>query len=133
MSYRRSKKHEYPDTWDFELEKEGNRLTEEVSLEPIFNLPIENTGGDLTMLKYNFEVIKNANIENRSQLSVVVGNTRSEISRTEIEEQPNFDKIEYLEDYKINKSLTNYLFMGGKVSVRYEFDESDNISQRDSG
>lgn len=36
-------KHEYPDTWDFELEKEANRLTEEVSLEPIFNLPIENT------------------------------------------------------------------------------------------
>ena len=36
-------KHEYPDTWDFELEKEGNRLTEEVSLEPIFNLPIENS------------------------------------------------------------------------------------------
>ena len=83
------------------------------------------------MLKYNFEVIKNANIENQFQLSVVVGNTGSEISRTEIEEQPNFDKIEYLEDYKINKSLTNYLFMGGKVSVRYEFDESDNISQRE--
>lgn len=35
-------KIEYPDTWDFELEKEENRLTEEVSLEPIFNLPIEN-------------------------------------------------------------------------------------------
>ena len=66
------------------------------------------------MLKYNFEVIKNANIENQFQLSVVVGNTGSEISRTEIEEQPNFDKIEYLEDYKINKSLTNYLFMGSK-------------------
>lgn len=83
------------------------------------------------MIKYTFEGIKNVNIENEFQLSVVVGNIGSEISRTEIEEQPNFEKIEYLEDYKINKSLTNYLFMGGKVSVRYEFDENDNISQRD--
>ena len=83
------------------------------------------------MLKYTFESIKNVNVENEFQISVVKGNIGAEISRTEIEEQPNFDKIQYLDDYKINKSLTNYLFMGGKVSVRYEFNESDNISQRD--
>lgn len=34
-------KIKYPDTWDFELEKETG-LREEVSLEPIKNLPIEN-------------------------------------------------------------------------------------------
>ena len=34
-------KIEYPDTWDFELEKETG-LREEVSLEPIENLPKEN-------------------------------------------------------------------------------------------
>ena len=33
------------------------------------------------MIKYNFEVIKNVNIENQFQLSVVVGNIGSEISK----------------------------------------------------
>lgn len=82
------------------------------------------------MLKFNFELIKNANIQDEFQISIVKGNIGCEISRTEIHEQPNFDKIEYLDDYKINKSLTNYLFMEGKVKVSYEW-EADEISKAD--
>ena len=82
------------------------------------------------MIKYTFLAIKNINIENEFQLTVVKGNIGAEISRTEIAEQPNFDKIEYLDNYKINKSLTNYLFMEGKVKVSYEW-EADEISKAD--
>ena len=82
------------------------------------------------MIKYTFLGIKNVNIENEFQLTVVKGNVGAEISRTEIAEQPNFDKIEYLDDYKINKSLTNYLFMEGKVKVSYEW-EADEITKAD--
>ena len=83
------------------------------------------------MIEITFSGIKTFNIDNEFQLSVMKGDVGAKVSRTKLEEQPNFDKIEYLEDYKINKSLTNYLFMGGKVSVRYEYDENDGIQQRD--
>ena len=83
------------------------------------------------MIEFTVESIDGANIDGEFQLSILVAKTGQTISRTDISEQPNFDKIEYLEDYKINKSLNNYLFMKGKVKVCYEWDETNGIEQRD--
>lgn len=82
------------------------------------------------MIEVTFNGIKTFNIDNEFQLSVMKGDVGAKISRTKLEEQPNFDKIEYLDDYKINKSLTNYLFMEGKVKVSYEW-EGDEITKED--
>ena len=83
------------------------------------------------MIEFTVESIGGANIDGEFQLSILAAKTGQTISRTDISEQPNFDKIEYLEDYKINKSLNNYLFMKGKVKVCYEWDETNGIEQRD--
>ena len=83
------------------------------------------------MIEVTVESIDGANINGEFQLSILSAKTGQTISRTDISEQPNFDKIEYLEDYKINKSLNNYLFMKGKVKVCYEWDETNGIEQRD--
>lgn len=83
------------------------------------------------MITLSFNEVKAMNVENLFQLTVLKGNIGEEISRTEESEQIHFDKIEYLEDYKINKSLNNYLFMKGKVKVCYEWDETNGIEQRD--
>ena len=83
------------------------------------------------MIEFTVESIDGANIDGEFQLSILAAKTGQTISRTDISEQPNFDKIEYLEDYKINKSLNNYLFMKGKVKVCYEWDETNGIEQRD--
>ena len=83
------------------------------------------------MIEFTVESIDGANIDGEFQLSILSAKTGQTISRTDISEQPNFDKIEYLEDYKINKSLNNYLFMKGKVKVCYEWDETNGIEQRD--
>ena len=83
------------------------------------------------MIEFTVESIGGANIDGEFQLSILAAKTGQTISRTDISEQPNFNKIEYLEDYKINKSLNNYLFMKGKVKVCYEWDETNGIEQRD--
>ena len=83
------------------------------------------------MIEFTVESIGGANIDGEFQLSILAAKTGQTISRTNISEQPNFNKIEYLEDYKINKSLNNYLFMKGKVKVCYEWDEINGIEQRD--
>ena len=83
------------------------------------------------MIEFTVESINGANIDNEFEFTVLNAKARQTISRTHISEQPNFDKIEYLEDYKINKSLNNYLFMKGKVRVNYEWDETNGIEQRD--
>ena len=83
------------------------------------------------MIEVTVKSIDGANINGEFQLSILSAKTGQTISRTDISEQPNFDKIEYLEDYKINKSLNNYLFMKGKVKVCYEWDETNGIEQRD--
>ena len=83
------------------------------------------------MIEVTVKSIDGANIDGEFQLSILSAKTGQTISRTDISEQPNFDKIEYLEDYKINKSLNNYLFMKGKVKVCYEWDETNGIEQRD--
>lgn len=83
------------------------------------------------MLEFTVESISGANIDGEFELAILAAKTGQTISRTHISEQPNFDKIEYLEDYKINKSLNNYLFMKGKVKVCYEWDETNGIEQRD--
>ena len=83
------------------------------------------------MIEFTVESIGGANIDGEFQLSILAAKTGQTISRTNISEQPNFNKIEYLEDYKINKSLNNYLFMKGKVKVCYEWDETNGIEQRD--
>jgi len=83
------------------------------------------------MIEFTVESIGGTNIDGEFQLSILAAKTGQTISRTNISEQPNFDKIEYLEDYKINKSLNNYLFMKGKVKVCYEWDETNGIEQRD--
>ena len=75
------------------------------------------------MIEVTVKSIGGANIDGEFQLSILSAKTGQTISRTDISEQPNFDKIEYLEDYKINKSLNNYLFMKGKVKVCYEWDD----------
>lgn len=79
---------------------------------------------------FTMENIKMVNLDNEFQLTVLSAKNGQLISRHELDEQPNFDKIEYLDDYKINKSLTNYLFMEGKVKVSYEWEE-DEISKAD--
>ena len=83
------------------------------------------------MIEATVESIGGANIDGEFQLSILTAKTGQIISRTHISEQPNFNNIEYLEDYKINKSLNNYLFMKGKVKVSYEWDETNGIEQRD--
>jgi len=83
------------------------------------------------MLKFTVESINGANIDNEFEFTVLNAKAGQTISRTHISEQPNFEKIEYLEDYKINKSLNNYLFMKGKVRVNYEWQDSDGIAQKD--
>jgi len=79
---------------------------------------------------FTMENIKMVNLDNEFQLTVLSAKNGQLISRHELDEQPDFDKIEYLDDYKINKSLTNYLFMEGKVRVSYEWEE-DEISKAD--
>tara|TARA_A100001388_G_scaffold109824_1_gene80673 strand:+ start:296 stop:1000 length:705 start_codon:yes stop_codon:yes gene_type:complete len=79
---------------------------------------------------FTMENIKMVNLDNEFQLTVLSAKKGQLISRHEFDEQPDFDKIEYLDDYKINKSLTNYLFMEGKVKVSYEW-EADEISKAD--
>lgn len=83
------------------------------------------------MIEFTVKSITGANIDNEFEFNVISAKAGQTISRTHISEQPNFDKIEYLEDYKINKSLNNYLFMKGKVRVNYEWDETNGIEQRD--
>ena len=83
------------------------------------------------MIEFTVESINGANIDNEFEFTVLNAKAGQTISRTHISEQPNFEKIEYLEDYKINKSLNNYLFMKGKVKVCYEWDETNGIEQRD--
>ena len=79
---------------------------------------------------FTMENIKIVNLDNQFQLTVLSAKKGQLIKRHEFDEQPDFDKIEYLDDYKINKSLTNYLFMEGKVKVSYEWEE-DEISKAD--
>ena len=79
---------------------------------------------------FTMENIKMVNLDNEFQLTVLSAKNGQLISRHEFDEQPAFDKIEYLDDYKINKSLTNYLFMEGKVKVSYEW-EADEIAETD--
>ena len=69
--------------------------------------------------------------DNQIQVSPLIGNINEEITRENLEEQPHFDKIEYLEGFKINKSLNNYLFMKGKVEVSYDWDNEEGITQAD--
>ena len=83
------------------------------------------------MIEFTVESINGANIDNEFEFTVLNAKAGQTISRTHISEQPNFEKIEYLEDYKINKSLNNYLFMKGKVRVNYEWQDSDGIAQKD--
>ena len=79
---------------------------------------------------FTMENIKLVNIDNEFQLSVLSGKNGQLIRRAEFDEQPYFDKIEYLENYKIYKSLNNYLFMKGKIKIFYEW-ETDEIAQTD--
>ena len=79
---------------------------------------------------FTMENTKVLNIDNEFQLTVLSGKTGQKISRAEFDEQPYYDKIEYLENYKIYKSLNNYLFMKGKIKIFYEW-ETDEIAQTD--
>jgi len=74
---------------------------------------------------------KQTNIDDELEFTVLSAETGQTVTRHGLVEQPNYDKIEYLEDYKINKSLNNYLFMKGKVRVNYKWQDSDGITQRD--
>ena len=79
---------------------------------------------------FTMENIKWLNLDNEFQLTVLSAKNGQLISRHELDEQPNFDKIEYLDGYKINRSLNNYLFMQGKIKVSYEW-ETDEITKAD--
>ena len=81
-------------------------------------------------MKFTMESMTMVNFDNEFQLTFLSAKKGQLIKRHEFDEQPDFDKIEYLDDYKINKSLTNYLFMKGKVKVSYEW-EADEIAQTD--
>ena len=50
---------------------------------------------------FTMENTKVLNIDNEFQLTVLSGKTGQKISRAEFDEQPYYDKIEYLENYKI--------------------------------
>ena len=82
-------------------------------------------------MKFTVEWLSSLNIDDEFELSILNAKTGQEISRIDITEQPYFDKIEYLDSFKINKSLNNYLFMKGKVKVSYTWQNSDGIQQTD--
>ena len=48
------------------------------------------------MIEVTVKSIDGANIDGEFQLSILSAKTGQTISRTDISEQPNFDKIEYL-------------------------------------
>ena len=82
-------------------------------------------------MKFTVESLSSINIDNEFQLSFLKAKTGQLVSRHELDEQPKFEQIQYLDDYKINKSLNNYLFMNGKVKISYEWNEASGIEQRD--
>ena len=52
---------------------------------------------------FTMENIKMVNLDNEFQLTVLSAKNGQLVSRHELDEQPAFDKIEYLDGYKINK------------------------------
>lgn len=82
-------------------------------------------------MKLTMKGLSTINIDNEFQLSVLQAIPGQIVSRQALNEQPKFELIEYLDNFKINKSLNNYLFMSGKVKVSYEWNEADGIEQSD--
>ena len=57
------------------------------------------------------------NFDNEFQLTFLSAKKGQLIKRHEFDEQPDFDKIEYLDDYKINKSLTKKVKYRAQIST----------------
>ena len=74
---------------------------------------------------------KYLNVDDNFQLSFLKGNVGDLVIRHKLDEQPHFDKITYLDNYKIQKNLDNYILLNGKIKVSYEWQDDENISQQD--
>jgi len=70
-------------------------------------------------------------VDDTLQLSFLKGNVGDLLVRHKLEEQPHFNRIAYLDNYKIQKNLTNYILLNGKIKVSYEWQDDENINQQD--
>jgi len=82
-------------------------------------------------MKFTMKGFKYLNVDDNFQLSFLKGNVGDSVIRHKLEEQQHFDKIKYLDNYKIVQSLNKYILLNGKINVSYEWQDDENISQQD--
>lgn len=82
-------------------------------------------------MKFSMTGFKFLNIDDNFQLSFLKGNVGDLVMRHKLEEQPHFNRIAYLDNYKIQKNLNNYILLNGKIKVSYEWQDDENINQQD--
>jgi hypothetical protein len=71
-------------------------------------------------------------VSNELQYSIGIAKIGNEISRTEFNEQPHFDKLTYHPDNdKLVKRVNNYFILKGTIKNTWTFDEEDQISDED--
>lgn len=83
-------------------------------------------------LKINIDKWQHFFIDNVLQYSVGTANIGNEISRTQFNEQPHFEKLTYHPDNnKVAKRVNNYFILKGSIKNTWTFDEDDQISNDD--
>lgn len=82
-------------------------------------------------MKFTMTGFKFINVDDNFQLSFLKGNVGDLVMRHSLEEQSHFNKITYLDNYKIQKNLNNYIMLSGKIKATYEWQDDENISQQD--
>ena len=83
-------------------------------------------------LKINIDKWQHFFIDNELQYSVGTANIGNEISRTQFNEQPHFEKLTYHPDNnKVAKRVNNYFILKGSIKNTWTFDEDDQISNDD--
>ncbi len=82
-------------------------------------------------MKFTMKGFKYLNVDDNFQLSFLKGNVGDLVMRHKLDEQPHFNKLTYLDNYKIQKNLNNYILLNGKIKVSYEWQNDENISQQD--
>ena len=70
-------------------------------------------------------------VDDTLQLCFIKGNVGDVIIRHKLEEQPHLDKITYLDNYKIQKNLSNHILLSGTMKAFYKWEDDENISQED--
>ena len=71
------------------------------------------------------------NVDDNFQISFLTGNVGDVGIRHKVEEQPHFDKITHLDNYKIQRNLTNHILLNGKIKVSYKWQDDEDITQQD--